>query len=60
MRYAFPCDIVRDEEEQKATGRDAYVVTLPDISGSEYRRIVMARGFRYGLRLRGPCPELLC
>ena len=31
MRYAFPCNIVRDEEEQKATGREAYNVTFPDV-----------------------------
>ena len=31
MRYAYPCDIVRDEEEEKATGREAYVVTFPDV-----------------------------
>lgn len=31
MRYAFPCDIVLDEEERKATGREAYVITFPDI-----------------------------
>lgn len=31
MRYAFPCDIVRDEEEERATGREAFNVTFPDI-----------------------------
>ena len=31
MRYAFPCSIVRDEEEERATGREAYNVTFPDI-----------------------------
>ena len=31
MRYAFPCNIVRDEEEDRETGREAYVVTFPDI-----------------------------
>ena len=31
MRYAFPCDIVFDEEEKEATGREAYGVTFPDI-----------------------------
>ncbi len=31
MRYAFPCDIVRDEEEERATGRQAFTVTFPDI-----------------------------
>ena len=34
MRYAFPCNIVRDEEEQKATEREAYVVTFPDVYGA--------------------------
>ena len=31
MRYEFPCDIVPDEEEKAATGREAYVVTFPDV-----------------------------
>ena len=31
MRYAYPCSIVRDEEEEMATGREAYVVTFPDV-----------------------------
>ena len=31
MRYAFPCDIVLDEEEREATGREAYGVTFPDV-----------------------------
>ena len=31
MRYAFPCDIVRDEEEARETGREAYNVTFPDV-----------------------------
>ena len=34
MRYAFPCNIVRDEEEAEATGREAYVVTFPDVYGA--------------------------
>ena len=29
MRYAFPCEIVRDEED-----REAYVVTFPDVYGA--------------------------
>jgi antitoxin HicB len=29
MRYAFPCEIVRDEEE-----REAHVVTFPDVYGA--------------------------
>ena len=31
MRYAYPCNIVLDEEENAATGRKAYNVTFPDV-----------------------------
>lgn len=34
MRYAYPCSIVRDEEEERLSGREAYTVTFPDVSGS--------------------------
>ena len=34
MRYAYPCNIVRDEEEERATGREAYTVTFPDVYGA--------------------------
>ena len=34
MRYAYPCSIVRDEEEERATGREAYTVTFPDVYGA--------------------------
>ena len=34
MRYAYPCNIARDEEEKKATGREAYNVTFPDVYGA--------------------------
>ena len=34
MRYAYPCAITFDEEEKKATGRDAYLVTFPDLYGA--------------------------
>ena len=34
MRYAFPCNIVLDEEERIATGREAYGVTFPDVYGA--------------------------
>ena len=35
MRYAYPCNIVRDEEEGKGvTGREAYNVTFPDVYGA--------------------------
>ena len=31
MRYVYPCNIIRDEEEEKATGKEAYTVTFPDV-----------------------------
>ena len=34
MRYAYPCSIVRDEEEERASGREAYTVTFPDVYGA--------------------------
>lgn len=34
MRYAYPCNIARDEEEARATGREAYTVTFPDVYGA--------------------------
>ena len=34
MRYAYPCTIVRDEEEARTSGREAYVVTFPDVYGA--------------------------
>ena len=34
MRYAYPCNIVRDEEEARETGREAYSVTFPDVYGA--------------------------
>ena len=34
MRLVYPCDIVLDEEEREATGREAYTVTFPDVYGS--------------------------
>ena len=34
MRYAYPCDIVQDQEEAAATGRQAYVVSFPDVYGA--------------------------
>ena len=34
MRYAYPCNIVRDEEEARASGREAYTVTFPDVYGA--------------------------
>ena len=33
MRYVYPCNILRDEEELRLTGREAYNVTFPDIYG---------------------------
>ena len=34
MRYAYPCSIVRDQEEERASGREAYTVTFPDVYGA--------------------------
>ena len=34
MRLVYPCDIVFDEEEKEATGREAYTVTFPDVYGA--------------------------
>ena len=34
MRYVYPCSIVRDEEEQRVSGREAYTVTFPDVYGA--------------------------
>ena len=34
MRYVYPCSIVLDEEEERATGREAWVVTFPDVAGA--------------------------
>ena len=34
MRYAYPCSIARDEEEERTTGREAYTVTFPDVYGA--------------------------
>lgn len=34
MRYAYPCNIARDEEEEGESGREAYTVTFPDVYGA--------------------------
>lgn len=34
MRYEYPCKIVRDEEEARLSGREAYNVTFPDVYGA--------------------------
>ena len=34
MRYAYPCTIVRDEDEERASGKEAYTVTFPDVYGA--------------------------
>lgn len=34
MRYAFPCEIQRDEEEARTTGRDGYNASFPDVHGA--------------------------
>ena len=31
MRYSYPCQIVRDVEEARVSGREAYVVTFLDV-----------------------------
>ena len=31
MRYSYPCQIVRDVEEARVSGREAYVVTFRDV-----------------------------
>ncbi len=34
MRYAFPCNLILDRMEEQATGREAYVVSFPDVYGA--------------------------
>ena len=34
MRYAYPCNILRDEEEERTSGREAFVATFPDVYGA--------------------------
>lgn len=34
MRFAYPCEIVRDEEEANTTGREAYCATFPDVQSA--------------------------
>ena len=34
MRYAYPCNIVRDKEGERASGREAYTVSFPDVYGA--------------------------
>ena len=34
MRYAYPCIVARDDEEERASGREAYTVTFPDVYGA--------------------------
>ena len=34
MRYAYPCNIVHDKEEERASGREAYTVAFPDVYGA--------------------------
>ena len=34
MRYAYPCSIVCDKEEEQLSGREAYTVTFPDVYGA--------------------------
>ena len=55
MRYAYPCSIVRDEEEARATGREAYTVTFPDVYGANTGGVVLGRGRRHGQGLPRGC-----
>ncbi len=34
MRYAYPCDVVPDEEEARLTGCEAYNASFPDVHGA--------------------------
>ena len=34
MRYAYPCNILRDKEEERLSGREAYTATFPDVYGA--------------------------
>lgn len=34
MRYAYPCNIIHDEEEKRLSGREAYTVSFPDVYGA--------------------------
>ena len=34
MRYTYPCNIRRDEEGLRETGREGYVVNFPDVYGA--------------------------
>ncbi len=34
MRYAYPCDVVPDDEEALLTGREAYNASFPDVHGA--------------------------
>ena len=34
MRYAYPCNIVRDKEEERLSGKEAYAVSFPDVYGA--------------------------
>ena len=31
MKYGYPCDVVLDDAEAEATGREAYCATFPDV-----------------------------
>ena len=34
MGYVYPCRIARDEEEERASGREAYTLAFPDVYGA--------------------------
>ena len=59
MRYAFPCDIVRDEEEEMATGREAYVVTFPDVPEAITGGWTWEGALEMAEDALSRCPELL-
>ena len=56
MRYAYPCIIVRDDEEERASGREAYTVTFPDVYGANTCGWSLGRGLGDGQGLPGSCP----
>ena len=59
MRYAYPCTIRRDEDEARATGREAYTVTFPDVYGANTgawsRQAAVGDGQRLPRGLRWAC-----
>ena len=60
MRYVYPCTIVRDEEEKRLTGREAYTVGFPDVYGCNNGGMVMEGSGGDGDRRARGCHQLLC